>query len=193
MSALSESYVATLSLLDNGDVQSAASQFESNFVAVSKKLYSEAASIYPLRFSKMKDWCDWTKRFYSLTRKTQTALGNRQTEEARSLLSDLRGHFLFLHTASTTQKSNDYIYAYLLETRADRPETMELAWLQTLVEFGKPAAKARASPTEFAKAESAWSDQIALVMRDGSLEDGELELLRVATARFYRDFGVQFE
>lgn len=193
MSALSEGYTATLSHLDDGAVQAAADQFKSKFVAVTEKLYSETASIYPLRFSKMKDWCDWTKRFYSLTLKTQTALGKGRAEEARSLLSDLRSHFHFLHTTSTTQKSNDFIYAYLLETRADQPEIMELAWLQTLIEFGKPSAKAKAAPAEFAKAESAWSDQIAAVLQDGSLVDGELELLRAATGRFYRDFGVQFE
>jgi hypothetical protein len=70
---------------------------------------------------------------------------------------------------------------------------MELAWLQTLIEFGKPSAKAKIDPAGFAKAESAWSAQIAAVLQDGSLMDGELELLQAATDRFYRDFGIQFE
>ena len=58
MLSLSKSYARTLELLDEGKVAEAGANFQKEFVATVKKLYSEAAQTYPLRFKKAENWCD---------------------------------------------------------------------------------------------------------------------------------------
>ena len=193
MVSLSESYIKTLSLLEEGESAEASREFNRGFVPTVKKLYSEAATTYPTRFSRVDDWCAWTKQLYIFTRRAENAFRDGQTEEALEKLSSLREHFYALHVESQTQKSNDYIYDYLVKTRAEQPAVDELNSILILVGNAEPSAKASADLEAYEKARSTWSDRVAPLLEDGAIVPGEIEMLRQVTEEFYRDFGIQFE
>jgi hypothetical protein len=50
---LGHSYPKTLSLLEQGKLDAALTEYRTGCLASIKKLYSEAASTYPVRFSKL--------------------------------------------------------------------------------------------------------------------------------------------
>lgn len=193
MAELSESYLKTLSLLDEGSATEAYKEFKTGFVTNTKKLYSEASSTYPLRFSKMKDWCDWTKRFYVLTRNTEDALKEGQSDKARETLASLREHFHVLHVRAQLQKSNDYIYAYRAKLLEDSPAADELNSIRASLEQAPLSARANGGTTAYEAAKSDWSTIVTSLLQDGVLDPDEIQPLRITTENFYRDFGLRFE
>ena len=193
MVALSESYLKTLSQLDQGTPTEAYNDFKTGFVTHAKKLYSEAGKTYPLRFSKMKDWCDWTKRFYVLTRNTEDALKEGQIDKARELLASLREHFHVLHVRAQLQKSNDYIYAYRAKLLEESPAADELNSIQSRLEEASLSASAQGGTAAYDEARSDWSTIVTSLLQDGIVDPDEIKPLRITTETFYRGFGVQFE
>ena len=97
MSHLAESYLKTLVFLDGGQVEHAVLEYRKGYLANVKKLYSEAAETYPVRFSKAEHWCVWTKKLYTLSRQTEEALKRQDAEKALKLLEQARNHFYALH------------------------------------------------------------------------------------------------
>jgi len=193
MVLLAESYVKTLDLLQEERAIEASQEFKRNFVQPVKKLYSEAAEVYPPRFSKVDDWCAWTKRLYVLTRKAENALRDGQTQQALAELSRLREHFYLLHVEAETQKSNDYIYAFLMRAQAEHPDAAELNSLATLVMDAEPCRSTGADADGYEKARSDWSSTVTALLEDGTIDADEIGPLREITYDFYRSFGVQFE
>ena len=86
MIRLAESHPKTLALLNDGKVEEAALEYRSEYLASIKKLYSEAAKTYPVRFSKAEHWCVWTKELYILSRKIEEALKKKDSEGALKLV-----------------------------------------------------------------------------------------------------------
>jgi hypothetical protein len=193
MATLSKSYLQTLSLLDQGTPTEAYKEFKTGFVTHAKKLYAEAGKTYPLRFSKMKNWCDWTKRFYVLTRHTEDALKKGQADKAREILASLRAHLHVLHVRAQLQKSNDYIYAYRATLLEDKPVAADLSAIQSLLEKAEPSTKAKASGDKYGEAKSDWSTIVTSLLQDGVLDPDEIQPLRTTTETFYQDFGAQFD
>ena len=66
MDRLSSSYDKTLDLLDDGEVEAARLEFQSNFCSAVKAMYSECEKTYPARFEGIEDWCAWIKGLYTL-------------------------------------------------------------------------------------------------------------------------------
>ncbi len=193
MALLAESYVRTLDLLQEERTIEASQEFERNFVQPVKKLYAEAADVYPPRFSKVGDWCAWSKRLYILSRRTENAFRDGQTQEALETLSSLREHFYILHVEAETQKSNDYIYAFLMKARAEQPDVAELSSIAALVLDAEPCTNTGADADDYEEARSAWSSTVSALLQDGTIDADELAPLREVTDEFYRDFGIQFE
>jgi len=193
MASLGESYVKTLDLVAGDKLGEASGEFKKGFLQPVKKLYSEAAGTYPPRFSKVDDWCAWSKRLYLLTRKAENALRDGQTQQARDELSSLREHFYLLHVEAETQKSNDYIYAFLVKARAEQPDVAELNSIAAMVLNAEPCASTKADLDAYENARSTWSSTVSALLQDNRVEADELEPLRQATEQFYRNFGIQFE
>ncbi len=193
MVKLSESYVKTSDLLADGKTEDAAKEFSTNFVVTMKKLYSEAAETYPLRFSQIDEWCKWTKRVYIWTRRTEEALKARKREDAEKYLPLFREYFYVMHEESKVLKSNDHLYAFQKELTGESPSADALAKAKTAFEKAEPSMRAKAEPEAFESAKKAWLEQVGAVLQGGSLGSEQLEALRVATGTFYREFGIQFE
>ena len=192
MVALSESYAKTSGLLDAGKTDEAATEFRKGFVQTIKKLYSEASQTYPLRFSKIGEWCGWINGVYILTGKADKALEAKNVDDARKLLADLRKYFYDLHAKTETLKSNDFIYAYLMEATGQAPDAAKLKSTAEALEKAEPSAKAKAAAEAYQKARTEWS-QAAGISGDGKVDAKTIEPLRKATESFYRAFGIQFE
>jgi len=199
MLQLSEGYAVTLSLVEEGKTEEAYDVFREDFVAPFKKLYSEAAEIYPLRFSKIEEWCKWTKRTYIWTRKTEDLLkgaeggGEVDREEAVKYLLVLREHFYVMHREAKILKSNDYIYSFYKELLADEPELAALKAARDALDRADPSMKATAESDAFATAKSAWLGNVAPILDGPALAPAQLDQLRTSTGPFYRAFGMQFE
>ncbi len=191
--ALSGSYEKAMGLLESKDIKSAAAEFHTHFVPTIKKLYSEAASVYPTRFSKIDDWCAWTKQLYETSLKTEKAFQEGDTEKAAALLPSLREHFHALHSKTQTQRVNDAIYAFRAAAATAQPSADELKKLKEQLEKAPPSTKVAGDAEGFAKARTEWTSKIDAIFEDGKIDPGELDGLRAATESFYRAYGVQFE
>ena len=193
MTALSDSYIKSLDLLQKKKTEDAAKEFSQGFVATVKKLYSEAASTYPARFSKVDDWCTWTKNLYVLTRQAEDSLGRGKKKEALGRLARLREHFDTLHVKAQVRKTNDYIYAFRRMLEKGKTEAKQVSGLLNALDKAEPSAKAKAKAEDYAKARAEWSKQVATAMEDGKILKRKLKKLRASTEKFYREFGIQFE
>jgi len=193
MVALSESYVKTLDPLAAGRTAEAATEFHDNFTPTVKKLYSEAAQIYPVRFSKSENWCIWTKQLYVQTIKLDETLGKGDQAEALKMLADLREHINNLHLQTQTQKANDFIYAFHRQLAQPAPEARELSALADKLAKADPSAKAKANAEAYGKARAEWSRQAEAALEGGTLDSGKRRALRASTEKFYHDYGMQFE
>ena len=193
MLKLSESYVKTSDLLAEGKTEDAAKEFSTNFVVTMKKLYSEAAEVYPLRFSQIDEWCTWTKRVYIWTRRTEEALKSGKREDAEKYLPLFREYFYVMHEESKVLKSNDHLYAFHKELTGESPSADALSKAKAAFEKGEPSMRAKAESEAFDTAKKAWLEQVSPALQGGSLGAEQLEALRAATGPFYREFGIQFE
>jgi hypothetical protein len=193
MNDLSESYAKSIDLLEQDKPAEAKEQFRSGFVTTVKKLYSEAAQTYPVRFAKAECWTAWTKKLYVLTRKAEDAFGKGDIVQARILLPELRRHFYDLHKSVGQQKSNDNIYAFLVLLDDDRISTEKLKTALESVESAELALKAKAETEAFTKAKTSWKQQVESVLSSGKVEKEQRDTLRVSTFALYKAYGIQFE
>jgi hypothetical protein len=193
MVALTESCVKTSDLLAEGKTEDAAKEFSTNFVVTMKKLYSEAAETYPVRFSQIDEWCKWTKRVYIWTRRTEEALKGGKREDAEKYLPLFREYFYVMHEESKALKSNDHLYAFHKELAGESPSADALSKAKAAFEKAEPSMRAKAESEAFDRAKKAWLEQVSTALRGSSLGAQQLDALRVATGPFYREFGIQFE
>lgn len=199
MVKLSDSYAKTVDLVEAGNYPEASKEYGANFVPVMKKLYSEAAEIYPPRFSKVDEWCKWTKRVYIFTRRTEETLeaaaeaGSAEPEQAMKYLMALREYFYFLHDDSEYLRSSDFIYAFHKELLDEQPDAARLRSLIEALEEAEPSMNAAADADAYGAVRKEWAGKVTPLLDGGAPEGDALTQLRDATKPFYRQYGIQFE
>lgn len=205
MQSLSAGYETTFDLLEAGKRAEAAAAYRKGCLLTVKRLYSEAADTYPVRFAKIDNWCAWSKELYVLSVKADKAFQHAAADppgkasaapsdgEGRKLLSALREHVHKLHEKTATQKANDYIYAFRREAMRDKPDARTLKTLRDALDEAPLSAKAKKNAGDYGKAKDAWAQGIDAILADGAVAPAEIGALRKSTDTFYRAYGVQFE
>ena len=193
MKAMSAGYSDTLDFIESEKIDLAASRFAEKFHVPAKELYTQSGSVYPPRFSNVKDWCTWTKEFYKLSSKTNMALEKKDAKGSLELLQKLRIHVFNMHAEAKAIKANDYIFAFQIETSKDQPSAKILSKILESALKADPSVEAAQKPDLYAKARTEWSEAVSAILKDEKIEEAELEPLRSATKTFYRKFGIQFE
>jgi hypothetical protein len=193
MSNLAGSYLKTLVFLDDEKVGQAALEYRKGYMANVKKLYSEAAKTYPLRFSKAEHWCVWTKKLYTLSRQTEEALKKEDAKKALTLLEEARKHFYALHKETETFHCNDHIYEFRMEALKSELSGKKLNDIMKRLDEAEPSCIARKKSKEYIEAKDRWKRDVTPLLDDGRIEESEQELLRKVSETFYRAFGIQFE
>ena len=192
---LGRSVPKTLSLLDEGKADEALAEYRTGCLAAVKKLYSEAAKVYPPRFSKAEAWCVWTKALYVQSRQVDKALAAKDPNQVRTLMARMRTHFYELHLETETLNANDWIYAFRQEVLKDAPSMEELNRIVT--QFGRAQAslltREKDEQEPYARARDLWLKAVEPRLKAETLAVPDLETLRKATETFYRVYGVQFE
>jgi len=193
MSRLSEGYLKTLDCLDKGNLKQAELEYRKGYMASVKKLYAEAGSTYPLRFSKADHWCVWTKKLYVLSRKTEEALKKKDSEQALELLEQMRRHFYQLHEETGTFHCNDVIYDFYTEAAQTKPSKEQLQKIMKQLEKAEPSCIAKEKAEQYGEAKSAWQTAVTPLLNDGEIDSSERDSLIKASEIFYRAFGIQYE
>jgi hypothetical protein len=193
MDRMAVSYLKTLVLLEDDKTEEATLEYRKGYLASVKKLYAEAGSTYPLRFSKAEHWCVWTKKLYVLSRRTEETLKTGDTKKATGLLEDLRGHFYALHKETKTFHCNDLIYQFRTEAAKKEPSTEKLRAMVKHLEKTEPSSIAKKKAKEYDEAKERWKEAIAPLLEDGQIDSSEHASLRKASEVFYRAFGIQYE
>lgn len=193
MAKLSDSYAKTLELMDKSDLAGASAEFNGTFVPTVKKLYSETASTYPVRFSKVKEWCDWSKTLYKQTLLTGKALENKKLPEAQQNLQEIRQMFYKINTEAELLKNNDYIFLFKSMAGKDQTNAEKFSSVIKMIEGAAPSVKTKAEPESYKQALNSWKEQVAGIIKDNSISPDELTKLRSITESFYRQYGVQFQ
>lgn len=203
--SLSQSHEKTLRLLEAGKKAEAQSEFRERFLATVKEIYSEAAVVSPERFSKSKNWSAWLRHLYALSVAAEKALrGNPRASDilpestasrngAISRLEKLRDHFHQLRFETETRQSNNYIYAFHVETMKEHPAASELRALLAALEKAAPSLKVKDNREIYEKAKTDWAKRINPILADETVVPSEIESLRSATRSFYLAYGVQIE
>lgn len=199
MDALSESYAKTLVHLESDAATNAYTEFRTGARMTVKKLYSEAASVYPLRFARIGEWCVWTRELFKLSARIETSLaavpakGSAGWNESGDMLESLRKHFWTLHAKTETLAANDYIYAFRQAANKAEPDVAALKEAMKAL-GGAPASRtAKARPADYQKAKADWEKAVAQMLADDALGADEVKPLREAAETFYCGFGIQFE
>ena len=193
MNRLAISYPKTLAYLEDGKLKEAILEYRKGYLANVKKLYSEAAKTYPVRFSKAEHWCVWTKRLYVLSRQTEKALKTQDSEKALKLLEEVRKHFYALHKETETFHCNDLIYEFRTEATKSELSEEQLEKIMKQLEKAEPSYLAKKKAKEYTEAKNAWKKAISPLLDDGQIDSFEQDSLREATEAFYRAFGIQYE
>jgi hypothetical protein len=193
MSRLGEGYLKTLDCLDKGNLEQAELEYRKGYMANVKKLYAEAGSTYPLRFSKADHWCVWTKKLYVLSRQTEEVLKKRDSEQALKLLEQARRHFYLLHEETGTFHCNDLVYEFYAEAAEPKPFEKQLQKIMKQLEKAEPSCIAKEKVKEYTEAKNAWQKAITALLDDGEIDSSERDSLRKASEVFYRAFGIQYE
>ena len=193
MSSLATSYLKTLVCLEDGKLNEATLEYRKGYLANVKKLYSEAAKTYPVRFSKAESWCVWTKKLYVLSRQTENVLNTWDSEKALKLLEELRKHFYALHKETETFHCNDLIYEFRTEATKSEPSKEQLERIMKQLEKAEPSYIARKKANEYTEAKNAWKKAITPLLDDGQIDSSEQDSFRKASEAFYRAFGIQYE
>jgi len=193
MICLGEGYLKTLDCLDKGNLEQAEKEYRKGYMANVKKLYAEAGSTYPLRFSKADHWCVWTKKLYVLSRQTEEVLKKRNSEQALDMLEQVRRHFYQLHEETGTFHCNDLVYEFYTETAQPKPSEDQLQKIMKQLEKAEPSCIAKEKAELYANAKSAWQTAVTPLLNDGEIDSSERDSLRKATDTFYRAFGIQYE
>ena len=193
MNRLAISYPKTLAYLEDGKLKEAILEYRKGYLANVKKLYSEAANTYPVRFSKAEHWCVWTKRLYVLSRQTENVLKAQDSEKALKLLEELRKHFYALHKETKTFHFNDFIYEFRTEATKSKPSKEQLEKIRKKLEKAEPSYLAKKKSKEYTEAKNAWEKAVMPLLDDGQIDSSEQDSLREASEAFYRAFGIQYE
>ena len=193
MDRMAASHLKTLVFLEEGKIKEAMLEYRMRYLASVKKLYAEAGSTYPLRFSKAEHWCVWTKKLYVLSRRTEETLKAGDTKKATGLLEDLRGHFYALHKETKTFHCNDLLYQFRTEAAKKEPSAEKLRAMVKHLEKTEPSWIIKKKAKEYAEAKGRWKEAIAPLLEDGQIDSSEHASLRKATEAFYRAFGIQYE
>ena len=193
MTDLSDSYAKTLKLVDEGQMEAAHTEFKKGCVQTVKKLYSEAATTYPLRFAKTDNWCKWTRALYILTLKTDKDWAKGDMAEARKLLPELRKHFYDLHKRADVRRSNDFIFEFFDLIEQPKPSLDSLKAAQNSLKEATPSRKGQAAAQDYETAKALWLKEVGPILERGELGDTEVSQLRASTKAFYETFGQQFE
>ncbi|MCP4642738.1 MAG: hypothetical protein GY851_19990 [bacterium] len=196
MVSLSGSLAKTIALLEEDKPAEAAQEYKRRFVPTMKKLYSEAAEVYPVRFSKAKEWCAWTKRLYIWTRKAEDTLTRTEkgeTDGAVPFLLVFREYFFVLHEETGQLACGDHIYLFYKELLQKSPKMAVLKKAVAGLEKAKPSMKAKGGAEAYAKAKAAWLDQVSPVLDAGALGSAEVAQLVEMTKPFFMAYGLPFE
>ena len=195
MTDLDRSYPKTLALLEQDKVDEALSEYRTGCLAAVKKLYSESAKVYPLRFSKAKAWCTWTKTLYVMSLKIEKALAAKDVKTAKVQLILMRAHFYELHQQVETLGGNDWIYAFHQEACKEAPSVTELKRIATGLAQATPGIPARTEKGKplYVQAKTTWLQTVDPLLKQEVLSASDLTSLRQATAAFYQAYGQHFE
>jgi hypothetical protein len=193
MSRLAESHLNTLNHIDNGKLEQAEQEYRKGYMANIKKLYSEAAKTYPLRFSKAEHWCVWTKKLYVLSRQTEEVLKKRDSKKAFKLLEETREHFYLLHEETETIHCNDIVYKLHTEATQDKLSEEQFQKIIKQLEKTEPSSIAKEKAEEYIEAKNTWQKAIKPLLNDGEIDSSERKTLGDATEVLYRAFGIQYE
>lgn len=193
MSRLAESHLNTLNHIDNGKLEQAEQEYRKGYMANIKKLYSEAAKTYPLRFSKAEHWCVWTKKLYVLSRQTEEVLKKRDSKKALKLLEETREHFYLLHEETETIHCNDIVYKLHTEATQDKLSEEQFQKIIKQLEKTEPSSIAKEKAEEYIEAKNTWQKAIKPLLNDGEIDSLERKTLGDATEVLYRAFGIQYE
>jgi hypothetical protein len=193
MSRLAESHLNTLNHIDNGKLEQAEQEYRKGYMANIKKLYSEAAKTYPLRFSKAEHWCVWTKKLYVLSRQTEEVLKKRDSKKALKLLEETREHFYLLHEETETIHCNDIVYKLHTEATQDKLSEEQFQKIIKQLEKTEPSSIAKEKAEEYIEAKNTWQKAIKPLLNDGEIDSSERKTLGDATEVLYRAFGIQYE
>lgn len=192
---LGRSYSKTLSLLEKDKPKEALAEYRAGCLASVKKLYSEAATTYPVRFSKAQTWCVWTKKLYVLSVKVDKAIRAKEVKQAQSRLAEMRTHFYLLHQETLTLNSNDWIHAFHEEVGKDTPSVAELK--KIITQFGQTKPCLLAQDKNVAQlydlARDNWLKTVTPILKADTLSDEDLTTLRDASGPFHKMYGLQFE
>ena len=193
MNRLGEGCSKTLDCLDKGNLKQAELEYRKGYLANVKKLYAEAGSTYPLRFSKAEHWCVWTKKLYVLSRQTEEALKKQNSAQALKLLEQARRHFYQLHEETGTFHCNDVIYEFYTEAAEPQPSEEQLQKIMKQLAEAKPSCIAKEKAELYVKAKSNWQTAVTPLLNDGEIDATEKDSLLKASEAFYRAFGIQYE
>lgn len=193
MNRLGEACLKTLDCLDKGNLKQAELEYRKGYLANVKKLYAEAGSTYPLRFSKAEHWCVWTKKLYVLSRQTEEVLKKQDSKQAQKLLEQARRHFYQLHEETGTFHCNDRIYEFYTEAGQPKPSEEHLQKIIKQLEKAEPSCIAKEKAEQYAKAKDTWQKAITTLLDDGEIDSSERDSLRKASKVFYRAFGIQYQ
>jgi hypothetical protein len=193
VSILNTSYPKTLELLSAGKAKEAYEEFHANFLQAVKKIYSEASTTYPARFSKIDDWCGWVKGLYVDSARADKALAVGQCEDASKSLAALREDFFKLHMKTGMLQVNDIAYAIRIEAVKDQPSADEIRNLSAKLADAKPSSKTRTTPAEFAGARGRFLQAVNSLVSGNKIESAEIKPLRDAADQLYKAFGIEFE
>lgn len=193
MGRMASSYLKTLVSLEAGKLEQATLDYRKGYLASVKKLYAEAGTTYPLRFSKAEHWCVWTKKLYVLSRQTEEALKARNSKKALELLEQARGHFYALHKETGTLHCNDLIYVFRTEAAKGEPSQEQLQQIVERLDKAEPSCVVRKKSAEYAEAKDTWKKAISPLLDDGRIDSSEQISLHKASETFYRAFGIQYE
>ncbi len=193
MKHLGEGCLKTLDCLDKGNLKQAELEYRKGYLANVKKLYAEAGSTYPLRFSKAEHWCVWTKKLYVLSRQTEDVLKKQDSKQALKLLEQARRHFYSLHKETGTLHCNDVIYDFYTEAAQTEPSKEKLQKIMKQLEKAEPSCIAKEKAKQYTEAKNAWQKAVTALLDDGEIDSSERDSLRKASEVFYRAFGIQYE
>ena len=193
MDRMTASHLKTLELLNAGKLDEATAEYQQGYVASVKKLYSEAAKTYPLRFSKAEHWCVWTKKLYVISRQTEETLKARDSQKALKLLEEVRGHLYALHKETQTLRCNDLIYELRMEAAKSEPSREKLEEIAKLLDQAVLSEAAQKQSEKYADAKKTWQEAVTPLLADSRLETSERDTLRKASEAFHLAFGIQYQ
>lgn len=193
MAALSGAYRSTRESLRTGPTDETTERFRRGFVYTVKKLYSEAAQTYPVRFSKASDWCAWSKGLYTMTRSVEEAMEARRWDEAAQKLAGIREHVHRLHLETGVLRTNDFIHSFWMEAQRNGPDAAVLSRALKRLADAPLSMKAKREARAFRGALRAFETAVSPLIEDKVVSSEEAARLRAATEPFYMAYGIEFE